>query len=139
MGFKKILVAIDRSQLAPIVFEQAIEQCRKAGSKLMVFHCLNLEISGNASPLMDTGVGLDPVRGMNLQRIQQDMIHQEIDKVTTALEVYRQLGKEQGINTESDYKIGEPGVWICDVSRNWGAFNCPWSSWTSGFSRNFSG
>lgn len=120
-GFQKILVAVDRTPLAPIVFAQALEQARKKGVKLMIFHCLDLDVGGDVTPLIETGVGLDPVRGMNLRRIQQQMMHEEITQVTNSLEKYRQQALEEGITTESDYKIGEPGSWICDVARNWGA------------------
>jgi len=39
MGFKKILVAIDNSPLASVVFEQSQSQLKR--SSLILFHCIN--------------------------------------------------------------------------------------------------
>lgn len=44
MGFSKILVAVDTSPQASVVFEQALELVKKNyPASLMIFHCIELD------------------------------------------------------------------------------------------------
>lgn len=53
VGFKKILVAIDRSSLALLVFEQALELAKKESASFMVFHCLDSANMRQLTSLID--------------------------------------------------------------------------------------
>jgi len=53
MGFKKILVAIDNSPLASVVFEQSLGQLK--GASLILFHCINSDNLSQITFLTEAG------------------------------------------------------------------------------------
>lgn len=121
MVFKKILVALDRSPQAPVVFEKALELVQKEASNLMILHCLSLEVQAEIAPFMGTVVGLDPTRGRILQRIHHESSQHDIEQAKEWLESYYQQATAQGIPAEFDCSVGDAGSLICDLARNWGA------------------
>ena len=101
MGFKKILVAIDRSSLALLVFEQALELAKKESASFMVFHCLDSANIRQLTSLID--------------------VEEETEQVQKWLQTYHHKVKDQGVSAEFGYKVGEPGPSICDLAQSWGA------------------
>lgn len=98
MGFKKILVAIERSPLTSVVFKQAIESAQKDGASLMVFHCLNS----------------DTLRQLPFRRDAEV----ETARVQEWLQPYCQQAKDQDIPTECGSRVGQPGPSIYDIAEN---------------------
>lgn len=121
MGFKRILVAIDRSPLATEIFEQALDLAQKQRACLMLFHCLNREDWLEAGPLLQTGVGLHPFIGENLYQFQQEHFREAVQEAQQWLETYRQKATTQGVPAEFCYGIQNPGLRICNLARSWGA------------------
>ena len=119
MGFKKILVAIDLSPQAPVVFEQALELAQNDESCLKVLHCLSLDTEAKNAPAIGTLADVD-LYG-TFHRIQHERLHLEIEKAQSWLETYRQQAALKAIPTEYDCKVGQPKVKICEVARTWGA------------------
>lgn len=114
MGFKNIIVALDRSPQAPLVLEQAQDLAQKEGAKLLLFHAINVEVAGEVGPLLGTGVGLDLAAGKALQQIHQNNIEAEIAHVRDNLQAYCRQAKSQGLDVEFSYEVGDPGSLICD-------------------------
>lgn len=121
MGFTKILVAIDRSPLTSVVCDRAIDLARKEAARLMIFNCLSLQPEAEIGPFMGTEMGLDPTVGGMTLPLQQERLQQDAEQVQKWLQTYRQKALDQGIATESEYSVGDPGVSICDTAKNWGA------------------
>lgn len=101
MGFKRILVAIDRSSLASVVFEQALELAKKEEASFMVFHCIDSATLRQLTSLIDVG--------------------EETKQVQEWLHTFHHRAKDQAVSTEFGYKVGEPGLSICDLAQSWGA------------------
>ncbi|HEY9664615.1 MAG TPA: universal stress protein, partial [Allocoleopsis sp.] len=59
MGFKRILVALDRSSQAPFVFEQALEQAQYQKSELLLLHAIHSEPEAPAGSFMGLGTIAD--------------------------------------------------------------------------------
>lgn len=96
MSFRKILVAVDTSPQAPVVFEQALELAKKNSASLVVFHGID-----KLTYLAEIEVKTEQVEGL--------------------LQTYQQKAKNQGISTQFSYRPGEPGASICDLAQSWGA------------------
>lgn len=122
MGFKNILVAVDRLPLSIKVFEQALELAQKQSASLIIVHCLNDPILGETSALIDagSGVGVYPT-GIGSLLQDQDNFQSETQEVEAWLQTYWQQATDQGVIAEFDYKVGDPGTQICDLARSWSA------------------
>lgn len=99
MSFRKILVAVDGSPQAQVVFEQALELAKKESASLMLFH--GIEIAAKLTYLTELEVKTQEAQGL--------------------LQIYQQKAKDQGISTEVNYRPGEPGQCICNLAQNWKA------------------
>lgn len=99
MSFKRILVAVDTSPQAPMVFEQALEFAKKESASLMLFHCVEL--------------------GAKLT--YPSAIKEKTQKGEELVQSYQQKAQEQGITIESISQVGEAGKAICNLAESWGA------------------
>ncbi|MEC4814315.1 MAG: universal stress protein [Scytonema sp. PMC 1069.18] len=99
MSFKKILVAVDSSEQALVVFEQAVELAKKEPASLMVFHGVDL------------GAKLNYPSEIKMKTQQGEEL----------LETYK--AKAQGLDIEAEFscRVGQPGEAICNLARSWGA------------------
>ena len=116
MRYEKILVAIDHSPQSELVFEQALEIAKKEEAALMLFHCLSFETQGVGSYGDILGFEL-----INVSQELQKLLNQEIEEARKWLADYCQKATTQGIPTEWELKIGEPGNRIRDLANAWDA------------------
>ena len=132
MSYKKILVAIDRPPVTPEVFEQALELAKKDGAKLMVLHCARGDVGYATSLVTDSVAGTSLYSGtagfsslgvgdLQMIQFQQEQLQQEIEQDQEWLQTYCQKAVDQGVATETDQEVGNPGSHICDLARDWGA------------------
>lgn len=121
MSFSKILVALDRSSQAPIVFERALDIAEKDNASLLVFHCLSWQKESDIAPLVGTGMGLDPASSRLVRSMQQEVIENESKQVREWLHSYLQKAEQRGVVAEFHYKMGETSASICDMAHSWGA------------------
>lgn len=99
MSFQKILVAVDSSPQATIVFEKALELAKKESASLMIFHGVELKT----------------------RRTYPSEIESKTDEAEELLQKYQQKAKEQEITTECSCRVGRTGESICEAAKNWGA------------------
>lgn len=120
MTFQKILVAIDQSPQAAIVFAEALEIAKTEASSLTLFHCLN----SKNEEAMTSFIGVGTLADVNMyhaaRQIQQKNLEQEIEQVQSWLQNYCQQATAKDIPTKFDYGLGEPGSLICTQAKNWG-------------------
>ena len=119
MTFKKILVAIDRSPQASMVFEQALELAQKQGSRLMLFHSVSWETQTQATPMIATLADVDMYG--TFHRLQRERLQKEIESAQRWLQTYCQQATLKDISTEFDCKSGSPNLQICKFAQTWGA------------------
>lgn len=116
MGYKKILVALDRSELGGEVLHQAVALAQKEGSTIMIFYCIPIDsqdLSIYPSFYGDASIGFSQVIQEHLEK-QQSETRQWLESIA-------QQVQQDGINCEWDWKVGEPGRWIRDMTKNWDA------------------
>jgi nucleotide-binding universal stress UspA family protein len=118
---KKILVALDRCAQAEVVFQQALDITRQETATLILLHCLQVEHPAEIAPIIGTGVGLDPSSNRTFLRLEQQQLHNEIENMTTWLQEFADRARSEGLSVETQYKIGDPGVTICQLAADWNA------------------
>lgn len=115
MKYQKILVAIDRSSQSEAVFEQALDLAKKEGAALMVFHCLPIEqVSSSYTDMFGSGL-------TNFSAEMQATWEQDIKESREWLTGYGEKATAEGVPTEWDLKVGEPGSAIRQLVAAWGA------------------
>ncbi|OKH26588.1 hypothetical protein NIES593_00545 [Hydrococcus rivularis NIES-593] len=120
MVFKKILVAVDRSNLTSVVFEQALDLAEKDQACLMIFHCFTEVV---LEPLIESGTGLDwyqPDVGV-FHPLETEIMQTEIEGIKQWLQSYYQKAQDKGVISQYDHQAGNPDSTICKVAKEWGA------------------
>lgn len=121
MGFHKILVAVDDSNLCKSVFAQAVELAQANGAVLKLLHCLATEPMAEpiASTSFDLGLNTQMLNtSYQVQQIQADRQREEIDNL---LRSYCQTATNQGVSAEFDCIMGDAGNGLCEIAQTWGA------------------
>ncbi|MBE9129360.1 MULTISPECIES: universal stress protein [unclassified Coleofasciculus] len=116
MKYQKILVAIDRSAEAEMVFEQAMELAKREKASLMVFHCLPIEAQGTG--YYGDMFGRELVDFSNLI---QDKLKKETEDAQKWLSHFCQKATAEGVATEWTCKVGDAGSAIRELAQSWGA------------------
>ena len=116
MRYRKILVALDRSPQAGIVFEQALELAKTEEASLMLSHCLPSDLQGSSLYADVYGVGL-----VNYSQEIQEQLRKEREEASEVLARYCEISTAQGIPTEWDVKVGDAGKAIAQLADSWDA------------------
>ncbi|MFH7024815.1 MAG: universal stress protein [Heteroscytonema crispum UTEX LB 1556] len=119
MTTNKILVALDRSSQALVVFEQALDIAQKQGSELILFHSIHSQLEGEAIQYVGTIADVDMYG--TLHKLYRDRLQKEIDSVQSWLQEYVQKANARMIPVEVIHEFGEPGKKICNLAKSWGA------------------
>lgn len=116
MNYQKILVAIDRSPQANLIFAQALELAKKEQASLMLFHCLPLEHQGVGSYGDMFGREL-----INFSHEMREQLRKESEETREWLASYCEKATAQGVPTEWDLKVGDAGSRIRELAESWDA------------------
>ncbi|MDY7014491.1 MAG: universal stress protein [Cyanobacteriota bacterium] len=119
--FRKILIALDRSPHAAVVFEKAVALARGQQTSLLLFHCLSLETEPEASAFLGIGTLGDVNLHRTRPRFNREKLQQEFEQIRQWLQPYTRQAEACGISVEIDCRIGTPSSWICDRARSWEA------------------
>jgi nucleotide-binding universal stress UspA family protein len=119
--FKRILAAIDRSEIGKDVFVQALELARLTSANLMLLHVLSLEESGSPDVMIAPSIEYYP--GWNEQSFKLYQQNWEIFKNEglQMLQSFCSQANTLNINTEFTQNSGSPGRIICDLAKSWDA------------------
>ncbi len=115
-AYQKILVALDQTPLAEEIITQACEQAQPATSQLLLLHCLPLPPASN----LDYGDRYKANLSQFLD-VAQQQIGDRTEAVRKWLETHTQQIVAQGINTDWDWGLGNPGKTICQKAKDWQA------------------
>lgn len=117
--FKKILVALDRSQINQQVFESALDLAMKNNANLALLHVLSSEEEN--SPLMPIYSSLNyypELARTELYQKEWDEFREEGIKI---LQHYTNLATTNNVEAEFTQVLGSPGRTICEFASNWDA------------------
>ncbi|HEY9825286.1 MAG TPA: universal stress protein [Stenomitos sp.] len=101
MNFRKIVIAINESPLAPFVFAQSLALAEKKNAICKIFHCID---SSSLSYYA-------PIRSLTSAE----------ERIQKLLKIYQQKAKTSNVSAEFGYEIGEPGRAICNFAQRWKA------------------
>ncbi|WP_445634060.1 Universal stress protein [Nostoc sp. DSM 114161] len=119
--FKKILVALDRSEVGHRVFDQALSLAQLTQASLMLLHVLSPEEEG--SPYVPMVSNFDYYPGLNSQNFELYQKQWETFKTQgiQMLQSFCAQANTAGITTEFTQNLGNPGRLICDLARSYDA------------------
>lgn len=118
MGYHKILVALERSSQSEPVFSRALDLAKTDRANLMIFHALPFE-TPDTSAYISGGIYGQSV--MNVSQMIPAYLEQEVEDACNWLRSYAHRAQEQNIPTASEWKLGDPGYWICELAQSWQA------------------
>jgi nucleotide-binding universal stress UspA family protein len=116
MTYSKILVALDRSDLGDMVFQQALDIAKQGQSQLLLVHCVPIE-----SQVLSPYPSFYSEEMISFSQLVQDRLKKETEEVQQWLADYDKIAADQGIACESKWKMGDPGRWIRDLAHSWEA------------------
>jgi nucleotide-binding universal stress UspA family protein len=115
--FHKILVALDRSDLSPIVFATALDLAQASGASLLLVHAL---CPGDEAPnlpaLMNSdqySIGLNE----NLLEVYQDLWQTSEQQGLDMLKTYTQTALAAGVTTTFAQPVASPSRVICELAQ----------------------
>ncbi len=121
MMFKKILVALDRSEIGQQVFEEALGLAKLTQASLMLVHVLSTEEEG--SPYVPMLSNFDYYPGLSSQSFE--LYQKQWDTFKNLgiqmLQSFCTQANAAGVTTEFTQNIGNPGRIICDLAHSYGA------------------
>ncbi|GAA6617949.1 universal stress protein [Scytonema sp. NUACC26] len=119
--FKKILVALDRSESHKQIFERGLTLAQLTGASLMLLHVLSAEEKDSPElPMFSTFDYSSGVSVRALEFYQQQWNEFEQDSIKMLRSLCAQANTVS-INTEFTQNFGSPGRVICNLARNWNA------------------
>jgi nucleotide-binding universal stress UspA family protein len=119
--FKKIVVALDRSDISQQIFEQGLALAKMAAANLMLVHVLSAEEEG--SPEIEVFPTFDYYPGLSNQGLELYHKRWETFKAES-LQMLQNCCSQANtaeINAEFTQNLGSPGRMICEVARTWDA------------------
>ncbi len=121
MIFKKILVALDHSEIGQQVFEEALGLAKLTQASLMLLHVLSPEEEG--SPYVPMLSNLDYYPGLTSQSFElyQSQWDTFKNQGIQMLQSFCAQANTAGVTTEFTQNIGNPGRIVCDLASNYGA------------------
>jgi nucleotide-binding universal stress UspA family protein len=118
---KKILVALDRSEMGQQVFEQALALAKAMSAQLFLLHVLSPEEEG--SPYIPMLSNVDYYPGLSGQSL--DLYQKQWDRFQheglRMLQSFCAQANTAEINTEFTQVLGNPGNTICKWAAQWEA------------------
>lgn len=120
---QKILVALDHSHLGQSVFTYALELAQAYKANLKLFHSLTIDTMGEAAmPSVPGEIGQYPgLMGNAYQSQQMGGLREQAEQVQTYLQDYKDMAASQGVSTELESQVGDPGHQLCQIARDWDA------------------
>lgn len=118
-GFKKILVALDNSLTSGEIFAQAIDLAEKYQANLMICHCLQNQVPSSPELLSMGATG--SIYSAEIWELEEQAISEMATELQHWLASLKEKAREKGIQTESNYVIGNPGEEICNLAQSWQA------------------
>ncbi|MGI0484575.1 universal stress protein [Pantanalinema rosaneae CENA516] len=120
--FTKILVAIDHSSLATVVFETALGLAKTSSAQLMLVHVLSSDEEGSPLPIPPNADTMywSPGNELNLELWRQQWETYAAENLKT-LQALAATARQAGVTVEFQQLPDSPGRAICRLARTWDA------------------
>ena len=119
--FKRILVALDRSEMSTKVFEQALSLAKITSGNLMLLHVLSHEEDGSPEALIFPNIDYYPGWNEESFKLYQEHWEKFKNEGLQMLQSFSSQANTVGVNTELTQNSCNPGRMICELARTWNA------------------
>ncbi|MBD2666566.1 UspA domain protein [Richelia sinica FACHB-800] len=119
--FKKILIALDRSDMRQDVFKQGLALAKLTSAKLMLLHVLSPEEEGSPDVLIFPNIDYYPGWSEQSFRLYQQQWEHFQQEGLALLQTFSAQANTENVNTEFTQNSGSPGRMICELARVWQA------------------
>lgn len=116
--FRKLLVAVDRSDLSHSVFDRGLALAKSMAARLVLLNVLSPE--EEESPNMPVLIGQDFYSGgldRSVVEIYQELWQGYADRGLAMLRSLADEATAAGVSTEMTQRLGSPGRIICEVAQ----------------------
>ncbi len=120
--YKKILVAIDSSEMSQKVFNSAVSWGKQNNATLMLLHVLTDEEMG-LTEIATQHISALEYHAAMVDQVEAYLKEKELfrKKYLTLLESWAKEASDAGVPTEYTLNYGGPGRVICELAKNWDA------------------
>jgi len=119
--FKRILVAVDRSELSEGVFQGALQVAKAMQAEMMILHVLSQEEPGAPEPPMILGMDYSSALSAELWQSYREQCAIFEQNQMNYLRSLAEKATEEGVRAECNLSYGSPGRVICALARSWKA------------------
>lgn len=120
--FHRILVALDHSETAIPVFDQALDVAITANAQLMLLHVLSADDQdAPETPAAFPSMYYYPGLSATSIKVYQQQWEQYTLTASGILQAQAEEAELAGISVETTQKAGAPGETICEVAKEWQA------------------
>ncbi|TVP63281.1 MAG: universal stress protein [Leptolyngbya sp. LCM1.Bin17] len=117
--FKKILVALDNSDLRPVVLEQAIALAKATEARLMMVHVLSAYEEGSPGVPIRSYQAYYPILDDATWKVYQQRWEEFADRGMQQLKRDAEVARQAGVTAEFSQLTGEPGPVLCGLAKTW--------------------
>jgi nucleotide-binding universal stress UspA family protein len=120
MEYSRIMVALDpHSTSGAPVFERALGLASAGTNKqLLIAGCLEARTAAETEERVGTIAGLDGPSSRSALRQQQEVV---LERARAWAQGLAGQAHAQGVTTHTTVDVGQPGVVLCALARNWKA------------------
>lgn len=120
MEIKRVLVTLDQSNQARTVFEEALKLAKDNSAALLIFQCIQDELSSYSIGLTEQ-FGMSPHLFEQAYQTRAAQVEKQVQMTLEGLRSHQRTAADAGLTAEFDYKMGDPGSWICRMAKQWNA------------------
>jgi nucleotide-binding universal stress UspA family protein len=119
--FKKVLVAVDRSEMKQAVFNRAMAIAKPANAEVLLLHVLTAEESGSPDMFVSPGLSYYPVVNDSVLSVYREQWQQFEEQGLDTLRSLASIAEANGVDVSYRQVAGSPGRVICSIADEWDA------------------
>ena len=117
---QRILIALDKSELSEVVFEQGVALAEAMGAQMLLLNVTSL-FEGMAVGTDMQDLALFMKETSELHRLGIELLKSFADRTSDAVREYAERAPEAEVDVEYSHRFGEPGKTICEMAQEWEA------------------
>ena len=118
---KRILVALDKSELSEVVFEEGVALAEAMGAQVLLLNVTSLfEGMSLGGDMQNLSLILE--RSADLHQLGVEFLKSFADRTSEAVREYAERAPEAAVEeVQYSHRFGEPGKTICEIAEDWQA------------------
>ena len=117
---KRILIALDKSELSEVVFEEGVALAEAMGAQMLLLNVTSL-FEGMALGTDMQDLALFMKGTSELHRLGIELLKSFAERTSEAVREYAERAPDAEVDVEYSHRFGEPGKTICEMAKEWGA------------------